>query len=215
MLPVTDMIPRNNNAASRFSTLVVALLTGLLIHPIQAGKPAPAHYYPHQLVDHLSSNDDTDNGGSPYQGKQWSQRYYTWPEHFQGPGHPIFLIMGGEGHISPSTGIYYPFVSDYLAKDFGGFVLQPEHRFYGFSQPLAGTEFSSNKERSNERSLLRSTNSQQKDTKEEVDPRVELFTSEQALMDYVRLVQHVAQDQLHCSPDKTSKDYCPVITVGG
>jgi hypothetical protein len=42
--------------------------------------------------------------------------------------------MGGEGDISPSTGIYYPFIIQ-LAQRYGALVVEPEHRFYGESQP--------------------------------------------------------------------------------
>ena len=31
--------------------------------------------------------------------------------HFKGPGSPIICIVGGEGGIAPSTGIFYPWVS--------------------------------------------------------------------------------------------------------
>ncbi|CAB9503064.1 Lysosomal Pro-X carboxypeptidase [Seminavis robusta] len=171
------------------------------------GKAAPAHYYPRQLVDHLHQNDH-------YKGKLWSQRYYVWSDHFKGPGSPIFMILGGEGHISPETGIYYPFISDHLAKNFGAFVVQPEHRFYGFSQPLVHAnltlEGNSQQQSAESKRELRGRTLARK-----MDPRVQLFTAEQALMDAVRLVQHVAQDQLRCSLNKTSSDYCPVITVGG
>ena len=44
--------------------------------------------------------------------------------------------MGGEGSIPPEVGLFYPFVTDVLAWAVGGYVLQPEHRFYGKSQPL-------------------------------------------------------------------------------
>ncbi|CAB9517794.1 Lysosomal Pro-X carboxypeptidase [Seminavis robusta] len=150
----------------------------------------------------------------------WSQRYYVWSDHFKGPGHPIFLILGGEGHIPPEVGIKYPFVSDHLAKNFGAFVVQPEHRFYGFSQPLLLTQQQtdptsgeSNQPQSSAARLRRRNLEGNWEVAE--DPRVQLFTAEQALMDAVRLVQHVAQDRLHCSPDKSSSTYCPVITVGG
>jgi hypothetical protein len=55
---------------------------------------------------------------------------------FKGPGSPIFVIMGGEGAIEPSTGIYYPYVVT-LAEQFGALIIEPEHRFYGESQPLS------------------------------------------------------------------------------
>lgn len=105
-----------------------------------------------------------------------------------GAGSPIFLVMGGEGAISPETGLFYPFVTDRLAKTFGAYVLQPEHRYYGESIPLNVTK--------------------------EYDPRPEMLTPEQALYDAVRLTRHV-QDLLLCSQDKTSPEYCPVISVGG
>lgn len=199
-----------------FTNCKVALVTSLLVASnlllACSGKAAPAHFYPHQLVDHLSSDVDNDNN----QGQQWSQRYYEWKDHFQGPGSPIFLILGGEGHISPETGIFYPFISDKLAKDFGAFVVQPEHRFYGFSQPLAQQQSLVDEESVSPKLRNRKLNTNEAySTADEEDPRVKLFTSEQALMDAVRLVQHVAQDQLHCSPDKSSPEYCPVIAVGG
>ena len=55
---------------------------------------------------------------------------------FGGAGSPIFVIMGGEGAIEPSTGLYYPYVIE-LAQQFEALVIEPEHRFYGESQPLS------------------------------------------------------------------------------
>ena len=191
-----------------FQKKITLLITGFSLLLLSASAvPAPAHYYPHQLVDHLSS----DREESPYHGQQWSQRYYVSSDHFLGPGHPIFLIFGGEGAIEPKSGIYYPVVSNQLAKKFGAFVLQPEHRFYGFSQPILKDEYDSyNQVPVSAKRTLRSSSSSPK-----ADPRVELFTAEQALMDAIRLVKHIAQEKLKCSPNRSSPDYCPVITVGG
>jgi len=177
--------------------------------------PAPAQYFPRQLVDHLSSNNvpsaiepakqqqeysnnNNINNNNKYNVEQpaslqyWTQRYYTSDVEFKGPGHPIFLILGGEGQISPSTGLVYPFVTNDLAKTFGAFVLQPEHRFYGESQPL--------------RHSLNTNDDERRST---------LLTPEQALHDAMRLLDFIRQDVLNCSKDKFSKNYCPVITVGG
>lgn len=156
-----------------FSTLL--LLLPLIV---SSGTPAPAQYYSDQLVDHDNCCSD----------ERWTQRYYVWGREFLGPGHPIFLIIGGEGNVEPSTGLFYPFVTHHLAKDFGAFVLEPEHRFYGESQPSMVTP--------------------------EDDPREKLFTSKQALQDAMRLIGHY-QSKLGCSQNKTSPEYCPVITVGG
>ena len=39
--------------------------------------------------------------------------YYQNDTFFGGAGSPIFVIMGGEGAIEPSTGIYYPYGSSH------------------------------------------------------------------------------------------------------
>eukprot|EP01126_Amoeba_proteus_P027853 TRINITY_DN2756_c0_g1_i20.p1 TRINITY_DN2756_c0_g1~~TRINITY_DN2756_c0_g1_i20.p1 ORF type:complete len:332 (+),score=49.04 TRINITY_DN2756_c0_g1_i20:645-1640(+) len=84
--------------------------------------PTAPSYYPDQLVDHFSSSTST-----------FTQRYYKNDTYFT-PNSPIFVIMGGEGAIPPSTGIFYPWVL-VLAQRFGALVVEPEHRFYGTSQP--------------------------------------------------------------------------------
>jgi hypothetical protein len=153
---------------------------------VLASTPRPEAYFPLQLVNH--NQDDEPHF--------WKQRFYTMGEHFQGPGSPIFLILGGEGAIEPSTGILYPFIADNLAVSFGAYILQPEHRFYGKSQPISIADI----ERARE--LGR------------VDPRLELLSPDQALQDAIRLLRFV-RDRLGCSRDRFSKSYCPVIAVGG
>ena len=154
---------------------------------VAAGIPKNATYF-QQPVDHLSQSKKFTN-------KSWKQRYYTEFKYFQGPGKPIFLIFGGESNIEPSTGIVYPFVVQ-LAQTFGGAVIQPEHRFYGESQPISSEEIEKARKAGEE------------------DPRVHLLTSEQALMDANELIRHF-QTALGCSKDRFSNAYCPVITVGG
>jgi len=163
-----------------FLQVILALFA---VPAVEAGIPVPERYFTLQNIDHLGATKPRDNN-------LWTQRYYTYGKHFKGPGHPIFLILGGEGGISPETGIMYPFVADHLAKTFGAYVLQPEHRFYGKSQPL------------------------QEIFSPQPHDKEKLFTSEQALYDAIYLLQDV-QGQLKCSPDKSSPSYCPVITVGG
>ena len=153
---------------------------------VYGGTPAPEHFFREQLVDHVNSS-------SRYQGQLWSQRYYIWDKEFQGPGSPIFVILGGEGNVEPETGLFYPFVTHHLAKIFGAYVLEPEHRFYGKSQPV---------------NITTATAACHE------DPRVKLFTPEQALLDAIRLID-VTAASLGCSPDKFSKTYCPVVTIGG
>jgi pimeloyl-ACP methyl ester carboxylesterase len=135
-------------------------------------------YFEDQLADHFSDSEVT-----------WPHRYYTSDKYWGGPGNgnPIFMIMGGEGAVQ---NILYPFVSEVLAKEFNGFVLQTEHRFYGTSQPT-------NKPKSE------STNKELR----------HMLSPEQAMADFVMLLRHV-QDELKCSTDRKSPEYCPVITVG-
>lgn len=183
---------------------VVLVILSSWMGLVVAGIPVPEEFFPLQKIDHLSSN--------PANEGLWTQRYYTFGKHFKGPGHPIFLILGGEGGISPKAGIMYPFVADHLAKTYGGFVLQPEHRFYGKSQPLAGTKATN--------ATTPSTQDKRQKHPQQEDPRVKLFTSEQALHDAMVLLDHI-RAELGCSSkyiqgtDEPSPLYCPVITVGG
>lgn len=151
------------------------LLEGSSKHHDGKKKPDKEHWYKEQLVDHFYQGEET---------ATWSHRYYESETHFGGPGHPIFLVIGGEG---PMTKLLYPFVHDHLAKTFKAYVLQPEHRFYGESQPIK--------------------------IKHD-DDFVGLLTPEQAMADFLRLLKN-KQKKLGCSTDRSSKHYCPVITVGG
>lgn len=118
----------------------------------------------------------------------WSQRYYVKKKHFRGPGHPIILEIGGEG--ANDKGFFYPFVDSVLAKKFGALVLHPEHRFYGISQPFA------------------------EDRNASVTELLNLLTPEQAMKDMLQIVQHYRL-KLGCSMRKSSRHYCPLVTVGG
>lgn len=137
--------------------------------------PGDTPHFFSQKVDHFDSfNTDT-----------WQQRYFVETKFFQGPGHPIILVVGGEGGID--TGMFYPFVDQYLAEQWGALVLHPEHRFYGVSQPVDPV------------------------TNEEL---VQLLTVPNAMEDMLAIVTRY-QKQYHCSFDKTSERYCPVLAVGG
>jgi pimeloyl-ACP methyl ester carboxylesterase len=135
----------------------------------------PQLFYHDQLVDHFSDEKDP---------ATWSHRYYASSKYFKGPGHPIFLVLGGEG---PAHGLFYPFINEHLAKKFKAYVLQPEHRFYGKSQPI-----------------------KIKDNSDYIG----LLTPQQAIADFLQLLQH-KQKELGCSRHKSHPHYCPVITVGG
>eukprot|EP00980_Cylindrotheca_fusiformis_P008125 scaffold1727_cov133-Cylindrotheca_fusiformis.AAC.28 len=132
-------------------------------------------FFDHQAVDHFQ----------PGNRLVYAQRFYKKSKYWKGPGHPILVIMGGEDSLDPP--ILYPYVNKGIAKEFHAFVVSPEHRFYGKSQPVK-----------------QATNEQ----------LVELLTPDQALLDAIALVQEVRQG-LGCNPDRSSSDYCPVITFGG
>ena len=141
---------------------------------IAAAIPAVPYNFT-QRVDHFSSNAAT-----------FEQRFYMNDTSFGGPGSPIICILGGEGAISPSTGIFYPYVV-ILAERLSALIIEPEHRFYGTSQPLpAGFDTS----------------------------HLELLTAPQALADAAAFIT-ATRAARGCAGDPGTSTYCPVITIGG
>jgi len=100
------------------------LLCAAQLAAIAIAIPAEPQYF-EQLVDHFSARQDT-----------FQQRHYINATMFGGPGSPIFCIMGGEGQILPSTGIFYPPVV-VMASKLNALVIEPEHRFFGVSLPVS------------------------------------------------------------------------------
>jgi lysosomal Pro-X carboxypeptidase len=135
-------------------------------------------FYKEQYVDHFSRD--------KHHHRKWTQRYYAEQKYWQGPGHPIFLTVGGEGGLD--KGMFNPFVDRVMAEQLGAYVLHPEHRFYGISQPVPNA-----------------TNAQ----------LVQLLTVEQAMADMIAIANHYRYEKLGCSRHKSSKHYCPLISVGG
>ena len=168
--------------------LLLPLIVAWQSSSASAGIPAPAQFYDLQRLDHF---DDRNH-------RTWTQRYYTDSQYFAGPGSPIFVIFGGEGAIEPSTGLLYPFVAQHLARSFQALVLQPEHRFYGSSQPIDPVELH----------RWRRRNATMP------DPREQWLTYEQALADAVQLLQDTRRGR-GCHAERSSPDYCPAIAVGG
>ncbi|XP_021274057.1 probable serine protease EDA2 [Herrania umbratica] len=95
------------------------------------------------LLDRLSGNsnylttkelwfDQTLDHFSPYDHRQFKQRYYEFLDCFQVPDGPIFLKLCGE---SSCNGIANDYIS-ILAKKFGAAVVSLEHRYYGKSTPF-------------------------------------------------------------------------------
>ncbi|KAL3630183.1 putative serine protease eda2 [Castilleja foliolosa] len=75
-----------------------------------------------QTLDHFS----------PYDHRQFKQRYYEYLDHFRAPDGPIFLRICGE---SACNGIANDYMA-VLAKKFGAAVVSLEHRYYGKSSPF-------------------------------------------------------------------------------
>ena len=136
---------------------------------------ATALYYDDQQVDHLHVDD----------GRVYSQRYYKLSKYWKGPGHPILVIMGGEAELT--LPMLYPFVHDGLANEFGAFVISPEHRFYGKSQPVESGYPT-------------------------VQEMSDYLSPDQALEDAIQLITYI-RNEIGCNPDKTNSNYCPIITV--
>lgn len=183
------LMQSNENTASDFLRLTSVLSQRDYEHgkSIKGGKQASApkklyssipRFYKDQLVDHFDASNKA----------TWSHRYYAKRKHWRGPGHPIFLVIGGEG--GNDYGMFYPFIERQLAAHFGAYVLHPEHRFYGISQPLGDHENAT------------------------VAQLLQLLTPDQAMADMLQLVNHYRR-KLGCSMRKSSRDYCPVITTGG
>jgi pimeloyl-ACP methyl ester carboxylesterase len=129
------------------------------------------------LVDHFSPTSTTN----------YPQRYYEYDKHWAGPGAPIICIVGGEGAVPPSTGIFYPWVAETVAEQLHALVIQPEHRFYGASLPAGPPPFARD--------------------------HLSLLSPQQALADTVHFIR--AQQRARNCTARGTKGYCPVITVGG
>ena len=153
----------------RFAALLACAAAGAL------AIPAPAQYYTAQRVDHFSETETT-----------FTQRYYSNDTAFGGPGYPIICILGGEGAIEPSTGIFYPSIVD-LAVRLKALVVEPEHRYYGSSLPTSPYDTA----------------------------KLQLLTAPQALADAAQFITWVRRAH-NCSgePDQPGPR-CRVITVGG
>ncbi|XP_050683303.1 putative serine protease K12H4.7 [Leptidea sinapis] len=79
-----------------------------------------------QILDH---NDPKNN-------QTWRQRYYAYDTFYDraDPG-PVFLLIEGEGSLSPSWGVKGYWIE--LAKKFKAQAFYLEHRFYGESHPTS------------------------------------------------------------------------------
>ncbi|GKY97945.1 hypothetical protein MPSEU_000752500 [Mayamaea pseudoterrestris] len=80
-------------------------------------------YYKQQTVNHLDKHDK----------RTYSQKYFEDDSHFQGPGSPIFVVLGGE---DPLTNLIVPFVYVNMAKEYGAATIGIEHRYFGDSYPV-------------------------------------------------------------------------------
>ncbi|CAJ1942413.1 unnamed protein product [Sphenostylis stenocarpa] len=80
--------------------------------------------------------DQTLDHFSPYDHRQFRQRYYEFLDYFRIPDGPVFLVIGGEGTC---IGIANDYLA-VLAKKFGAALVSLEHRYYGKSSPFNSLE---------------------------------------------------------------------------
>ncbi|KAL3918899.1 MAG: hypothetical protein SGILL_004026 [Bacillariaceae sp.] len=91
------------------------------------------------------------------------------------------------GGEDPMDNLITAFAYITMAKKFGATTIGVEHRYFGDSYPV--------KDYTNE-------------------DLIKLMTPEQAVEDFAYAAEWY-REKLGCSSDKTSKDYCPIITVAG
>lgn len=63
---------------------------------------------------------------------EFLQRYFVNGEYYKAGG-PVFLMIGGEGAITPKWMVEGQWIE--YAKKYGALCFQVEHRFYGQSHP--------------------------------------------------------------------------------
>lgn len=98
---------------------------------------------PQWFTQKLNHFDDSDS-------RTWQQRYFVNASSFAFDG-PVFLMIGGEGPLSPnwvSVGTMVEYAAEYKAL-----VVAVEHRFYGESHPLGDMSTDSLKYLSSEQAL--------------------------------------------------------------
>ncbi|KAK4585237.1 hypothetical protein RGQ29_022768 [Quercus rubra] len=111
-----------------FSSFSHGLLTSHTMLDRLSGSSSSSNYLTqkefwfNQTLDHFS----------PFDHRQFQQRYYEFLDHFRLPDGPIFLKICGE---SSCNGITNDYIS-VLAKKFGAAVVSLEHRYYGKSSPF-------------------------------------------------------------------------------
>ena len=96
-----------------------------ILHDYKKSDPID-QYFSGAILDHFR----------PDGNKNWNQRYLVNDTWWGGDGFPIFLMIGGEGPISPrdvNGGLYMA----ELAQEHQALQVTLEHRFYGKSFPTA------------------------------------------------------------------------------
>lgn len=95
-------------------------------------------------------------------GRTFAQAYQLYDAYFR-PGGPIVYLLGAEGPLTPYAITFSSM--PYFASALGGLILASEHRYYGASLPFGAASFSIS--------------------------NLRFLTIENALADYVALLQHV------------------------
>ena len=80
-------------------------------------------WYKQQRVNHLDPHDQ----------RTFAMKVFEKDDYFQGPGSPIFVVLGGE---DPMTDLIIPFVYVNMAQEYGAATIGIEHRYFGDSYPV-------------------------------------------------------------------------------
>jgi serine protease 16 len=133
-------------------------------------------------VEEFRFTDAVIDNFAPIQGQQkWQgegQRYWLNKQFWGGAGYPVFVFIGGEGQESCTRLTSKMYLYD-LAQEHSALLVNVEHRFYGKSYPTVDMS----------------------------TDNLQYLSSQQALADLARVIQHVKHDL------KTESSR--VITVGG
>ncbi|KAH6765398.1 Serine carboxypeptidase S28 family protein [Perilla frutescens var. hirtella] len=119
-------------AAAPESILLAILVLTVTVASAQRLFRPPATSSKNYLTKEVHWMNQTIDHFSPYDRRQFAQRYYEYLDEFRAPDGPIFLKICGESACSGISNDYL----GVLAKKFGAAVVSLEHRYYGKSYPF-------------------------------------------------------------------------------
>lgn len=196
----SPLMPETRRRLSRTLAIPLAVLTLVVLFMSSSVRRTRDRSLESHIMASIKSSDD-DSGSSQHL-KQYfyddqlvdhhgMHRHKTFTQRYYQKGDyfggPGSPIFLIFGGEDPLENLLYPFVYDHLAQKFHAHTFALEHRFFGTSMPV------------------------ENGTNAELH---QLLTPDQALRDAARFIQHKRRE-LGCSLHRSSRHYCPAITVGG